>query len=163
MAAKSFLTSLLKDPPPAFVFELSEAGIAVARTTSPPQIGFRAIEPQVITVSPVEDNVLKPDILAGHVRALAPARDGRKRQPAALVLPDCGIRVSVLDFDAFPAEAEDQLSLVRFRIKKSLPFDLEGAKVGYHAQANGRGKQRDVVVVVAPIETVARYEAPFRA
>ena len=47
-------------------------------------------------------------------------------------------------------------------MKKSVPFDVESAAVGYWAQEAGGGKQ-DVVAAVAPVEIIARYEAPFRA
>ena len=68
----------------------------------------------------------------------------------------------MLDFDSFPTDAKEQLSLVRFRLKRSVPFDVESAAVSYCAQP-AADKKVDVVVVMAPLEIVARYEAPFRA
>jgi type IV pilus assembly protein PilM len=74
------------------------------------------------------------------------------------------VRVSVLDFDAFPSDPREQLSLIRFRLKKSLPFDVEAAATSFYPQASsGSDKKVDVVAAVAPIEIVARHEAPFRA
>ncbi len=164
MSARKLLSRLLKDPPPAFAFELSEAGIAVARQGRPPQIRFQPLAPEVISASPTRDNILKPDELAAQVRALAGAKESRKRHEAVLILPDASARVLVIDFDAFPSEPHEQLSLVRFRIKKGLPFDMESAALSYWPQAgSGNGKRVDVVVAVAPIEIIARYEAPFRA
>src|SRR4029078_745555 len=56
------------------------------------------------------------------------------------------------------------LSLVRFRIKKSVPYDVESAALSYWPQPVGGGSRKcEVVVAVAPVEIVARYEAPFRA
>lgn len=158
--AQSFLSRLTSDPPPRFVFELSEAGIAVARGGSPPQVAFQPLPPHTISVSPVHDNVLGMEEFSRAVSALAPNGE-KKRQNAVLILPDFSVRVSVLDFDSFPPDAEHQRPLVRFRIKKSLPFDVESATLAYYAQPNG--KQWDVVVAVAPVEILARYEAPFRA
>jgi type IV pilus assembly protein PilM len=153
---------LLDDPPPRFVFELSEAGIAIARGR-PTRVEFLPLEPDVIAVSPVKDNVLRPEALAAQVRAIA-ARPDKKRRRAVVILPDFAVRVSVLDFDAFPSEPAQQLSLVKFRIRKSLPFDLDSAGLSFYPQPNGtHGKKRDVVVAVAPLEILARYEAPFRA
>lgn len=162
MQLPSFITRLLDDAPPRYVFELSEAGIAVARNGRPPQVGFQPLEAGIIAVSPIKDNVLRPEALLAQVEALAP-RGEKKRQRAVLILPDFSVRVSVLDFDAFPTEPEQQLSLVRFRIKKSLPFDLESACISYHPQASADGKRWDVVVAVTPQEILARYEAPFRS
>jgi len=45
------ITNLVKDPPPAYLFELSEAGIAFSTSR---QTGFQALEPGTIVASPVE-------------------------------------------------------------------------------------------------------------
>src|SRR5260370_858515 len=82
----------------ALAFELSEAGIAMARTGKTPELGFRALEPGVISVSPLRDNILEPEKLATIVRSLVPPNGSRKRRDAALILPDLCARVSVLDF-----------------------------------------------------------------
>ena len=48
-------------------------------------------------------------------------------------------------------------------MKKSVPFDVESAAVSYFPQSSKAGGAVDVIVVVAALEIVARYEAPFRA
>jgi type IV pilus assembly protein PilM len=157
------LTSIWKDPPPALVFELSEAGIAMARTGKEPDLDFRPLESGVVSVSPLRDNITDPDKLAGAVHSMVPPNGSRKRRDAALILPDACVRVAVLDFDSFPSDAKEQLSLVQFRMKKSVPYDVESAMLSYQAQTGGNGKKIDVVVAVAPLEIISRYEAPFRA
>jgi type IV pilus assembly protein PilM len=157
------LTALWKDPPPALAFELSEAGIAMARTGRNPEFDFRPLDPGVISVSPLRDNILDPMKFAAVVRSLVPQNGGRKRWNAALILPDSCVRIAVLDFDDFPSDAKEQLALVRFRMKKSVPYDVESSALSYHAQeSTGSGKKYDVVVALAPAEIVSRYEAPFR-
>lgn len=154
----------LKDPPPDYIFELSEEGIALARRGRPLQLGFRKLSPGVIEASPLKDNVLKPGELAQELKSMTPEADSRKRRRAALILPDyCG-RVVVLDFDAFPSDHQEQLSLVRFRIKKSVPFDVEEAAISFYPQpVSGNGKKYEVVAAVLSLEILARYEAPFRS
>ncbi len=163
MTVWNSIARFLKDPPPRFVFELSPAGIAAAQTGHPPRISFQPLEAGVLAVSPLRDNVLRPDALAAKVRALIPPGDSRKRREAALILPDYCARVFVLDFDAFPSDVPQQKELVRFRVKKSVPFDVDAASLSYFAQPSEHNKRFDVVVAVAPIEIVSRYEAPFRA
>jgi type IV pilus assembly protein PilM len=153
------LSSLFKDPPPAYAFEVSEAGIAAAELAKGPQTEFHPLAPGIISVSPLRDNILAPEDLAAAVRTLTA---GSKRKEAALILPDYCARMAVLDFDSFPADHKEQLALVRFRLKKSVPFDVESAAVGYWAQ-NATGGKLDVIAVVAPVDIIARYEAPFRA
>src|SRR5258708_39752898 len=155
------LAAVFKDRRPAYAFEMSEAGIASAEMSKTPQTGFHPLTPGTILVSPLRDNILMPDELAAAVRSLVPSNGNRRRRDMALILPDYCARVAVLDFDSFPTDAKEQLSLVRFRMKKSVPFDVEAAAVGYWAQTS-TGKV-DVVAAVAPVEIIARYEAPFRA
>ena len=156
------ISALLQDPPPSMAFELSEAGVAVARLGPKTELDFRPLNPGVLAISPLKDNVVMPDDLAIAVRELAPRNGNRKRRDVALILPDYSTRVAVLDFDSFPSDAKERLSLIRFRIRKSVPFDVESAAISYFAQP-GEGKKFDVVVVVAPLEVISRYEAPFRA
>jgi type IV pilus assembly protein PilM len=154
----------LDDPPPSHVFELSAAGIAFAVRPQgrgqAPEIRFEPFGGEVLAVSPVNDNVVNPEALAAHVASLVKANG--KRRGAAVILPDYCARVAILDFEAFPGGKDEQLSLVRFRMKKTVPFDLETASVSYHAQ-KAAGRNTEVVVAAAAREIIARYEAPFRA
>lgn len=155
------LKSILLDPPPGMAFELSEAGIAAARIGPRTELDFQALPPGVISVSPLHDNVLDEGAFTSAVKALASSHAARKGKDAALILPDFATRTTVLDFDMLPAEAEEQLALIRFRLKRSVPFDVESATVSYWAQPSG--KRIEVVVVMTPLEIVSRFEAPFRA
>lgn len=155
------LKSLLQEPPPAMAFEISEAGIAVARIGSRAELDFRPLKPGTLSASPLKENILDAEDFNSAVKALTAGQGSRKRREAALILPDYSTRVAVLDFDAFPSDPKEQLSLIRFRLKRHVPFDVESAAVSYHAQPVAN-KKVDVVAAVAPLEIVARYEAPFR-
>jgi len=76
------------------------------------------------------------------------------------VLPDAAVRVMLLDFETLPAKREEAESVVRFRLKKSLPFDLEKAKISYHAQPAASGIK--VVAAVALTSVIEDYESVFR-
>ena len=154
------LKSMLLDPPPGMAFEVSEAGIAAARIGSRTEVDFQALKPGVLSISPLKENVLDEVAFASAVKALAATHTSRKGKDAALILPDFSTRTTVLDFDSFPADVEEQLALIRFRLKRSVPFDVESAAVSYWAQP--ATKRVDVVVVMTPLEIVARFEAPFR-
>jgi len=84
---------------------------------------------------------------------------GRSHDVIAIV-PDAAVRVVLLEFDTLPADAEEAASVVRFRMKKSLPFDVDKARVSYHAQkSNGTVR---VVAAVALSSVVEDYEAAIR-
>jgi type IV pilus assembly protein PilM len=154
------ISRLVKDPPPEHAFEISEAGISYAHGS---KLSFEAFEPGTIEVSPSVDNILRPDVVASMIGAIAPANGVKKRRAAALILPDYAARVTVLDFDSFPTVPAEQLPLVKFRIKKTIPFDIESAAVSFFVQPTSGGKKVEVLAVTMAFDIVARYEALFRA
>jgi type IV pilus assembly protein PilM len=155
--------SVLQEPPPAMAFEISEAGIAAARIGSRAEMDFHPLKPGTLSISPLKENVLDPDEFTMAIRAMANAQSSRKKKDVALILPDYCTRMAVVDFDSFPSDPKEQSSLVRFRIKRSVPFDVDSAALSFWPQPIDGGKRVDVVVVVSPLEVVARYESPFRA
>lgn len=166
MPIPSAFSRLVKDPAPSYVFELSEAGLAYSRPTSPrgSETGFTAFDPGTLAVSPVADNIRRTDVLAAALERVAPSEaNARKRRPAALILPDYAARVTVLDFDTLPSTREEQTALVRFRLRKTLPFDVEAASVAHFVQPKGsKSGKTEVVAVAVAVEVIARYEAVFR-
>jgi len=154
--------SILKELPPAMAFEISEAGIASARIGSRAELEFTPLPPGALSVSPLKENVIDQDVFAEVVRRAAAGQSSRKRRDVAVILPDFATRIAVLDFDGFPTDAKEQDALIRFRLKRAVPFDVESAALSYWAQTSSH-KHIDVVVVVASLEIVSRYEAPFRA
>jgi type IV pilus assembly protein PilM len=163
MSILQTITRLVKDPPPEHAFEISEAGISYAHGT---RTGFEAFEPGTILVTPSADNIIRPELVSDMIGHIAPANGNRRRQ-ATLILPDYAARVTVLDFDSFPTVAAEQLPLVKFRIKKTIPFDIESAAVSYYVQPTSLvkpgSKKVEVLAVTMAFDIVARYEALFRA
>jgi type IV pilus assembly protein PilM len=156
MSLLDAIQSFLKDPPPEFVFQISADGIAMSRTR-PPAVAQRVPLPEgLVTPSPVKENIADPAAFADAVRRLVPNPSGHPI--VTLILPDNAMRLSVLDFDNLPEKEEERTALVRFRLRKTLPFDVETASVAWFAQPGNK-----VVVAVAPAGTIAQYEAPFRA
>jgi type IV pilus assembly protein PilM len=78
-----------------------------------------------------------------------------------VIVPDASIRTLLLDFDALPAKPEEVEPVIRFRLKKSLPFDVDDAVVSYEI-TRGKGNVR-VVAAVSPRSIIEEYEAAFRA
>ena len=156
---------LINDPPPGYIFEISPGGIAYGAPSAPEAAGFRALSEGVLAISPLSDNVKQPEEFARGLADTFPAANGggRMLRPAALILPDYSTRLQVLDFDTFPAKPEEQQALVRFRMKKTVPFDIETAAVGFHPQPPaGDSKKVEVVAVLVSYEILGRYEGPLR-
>ena len=124
---------------------------------------------EACAASELAAGVVVPDLVEGNLRQRSAVRDGiesalggvagRSKDVIAIV-PDAAVRVMLVDFDTLPSDHEEALGVVRFRLKKSLPFDVEKAKVSYHAQ-----KFSDEVRVVAAValgSVIEDYEAAFR-
>ena len=119
------------------------------------------------------ENGTEPGSVAGGVRetagrealvgALRTALEqvGQRGRDVTLVVPDAALRVLLLDFDALPAKAAEALPVVRFRLKKLLPFDADGAAVSYQVMATTRAGLQ-VLAVAMPREVQAEYERLVR-
>jgi type IV pilus assembly protein PilM len=107
----------------------------------------------------VENNLRQRDAVRDGIEEALGAVAGRGRDVIAVV-PDAAVRVMLVEFDTLPSDHEEALGVVRFRLKKSLPFDVEKAKVSFQAQ-----KFKDEVKVVAAVglaSVIEDYEAIFR-
>jgi len=119
----------------------------------------RELAPGSLVPDLVENNLRQREAVRAAIEAALGAVAGRSKDVIAIV-PDASVRVMLVEFDTLPSDHEEALGVVRFRLKKSLPFDVEKAKVSYHAQ-----KLADEVKVVAAValsSVVEEYEALFR-
>jgi type IV pilus assembly protein PilM len=159
MSLFSKVLGILQDPPPEFAFEIGADVIAMSRTRPPATVRVAPLPAGCLAPSPVKENILDPGAFAEAVRSLIPPSGKRGRRGATLILPDNSVRIAVLDFDSLPAKEEERRPLINFRLRKSVPFDIDEAALSYFPQAGNK----KVLVALAPAGIVAHYEAPFRA
>ena len=119
----------------------------------------RELAPGSVVPDLVESNLRQRDAVTAAVKETLGSVAGRTHDVIA-VIPDAAVRVMLLEFDTLPTDSEEAAGVVRFRMKKSLPFDLEKARVSYHAQKSSTGVR--VVATVALSTVVEDYEAVFR-
>ncbi len=84
-----------------------------------------------------------------------------KERRTTVVLPDAAVRVLLLDFDQLPTKLAEALPVVRFRLKKLLPFDADDAVVSYQIMSQARNLIR-VLAVAIPKEVLREYEGMVR-
>jgi type IV pilus assembly protein PilM len=105
-------------------------------------------------------NVLQAEALRQAISEALATVGGGSRDVVA-ILPDAAVRVLLLDFDSLPDAQSEAGSIIRFRLKKSLPFDVDHAALSFHAQrSNGAVR---VVAALSPRPVIDEYEAAFRA
>jgi type IV pilus assembly protein PilM len=119
----------------------------------------RELAPGSVVPDLVENNLRQKDSVRAAVEATLGSVAGRSRDVIAVV-PDAAVRVVLVEFDTLPSDREEAAAVVRFRLKKSLPFDVEKAKVSYHAQKFEDGVR--VVAAVALASVMEDYESAFR-
>jgi len=150
-------------PKPKLACEIAADRVLAGRITerggSLEASAVRELAPGSVLPDLVENNLRQREAVREGIEATLGSVAGRSKDVIA-ILPDAAARVMLVEFDTLPSDDEEALGVVRFRLKKSLPFDLDKAKVSYHAQ-----KVKDEVRVVAAValaSVVEDYEAVFR-
>ena len=85
-----------------------------------------------------------------------------KDESVALILPDPVIRVFVQHFDDFPRSKEEADPMLRWKLKKSVPFEVDETLISYMRQAP-REAGVDVVTALARLRIVREYESLVEA
>ena len=153
---------------PRLACEITTKGVVAARSPAP-----GAPLAAVARVDLAEDAVmpsLRPGNIADRVatitavrRALEQvgARPNTRNANLTLVIPDGAVRVLLLDFDALPTKLTEALPLVRFRLKRLVPFDPDQAMVTFQIMSSTRGAVR-VLAVALPLDVLSDYETVVR-
>jgi type IV pilus assembly protein PilM len=79
-----------------------------------------------------------------------------------VVVPDTAVRVFVLDFDSLPSKASDAFPVLRFRLRKMVPFDVEHAGLSYQVLREDKDEIK-VLAAVLPGPVLAEYEGAVQA
>jgi type IV pilus assembly protein PilM len=149
----------LSDPPPDHVFEISEHALTGVSPRSPDRQNRERLKERGLTASPSLPNILRPQLYRDALARVAMA-NGSRRLTAALVIPDYAVRMAILDFEEFPVREEERISLLRFRLRKTVPFHIEEARVAYSIQDSRPGHVEILAVAIAsPI--LREYESIF--
>jgi type IV pilus assembly protein PilM len=151
---------------PRLACEIRREGVIAGYSAA----GKRAAQETVLAFAALREGALTPDLktpnLADRAAVVAAlesalsATNARDRD-TTLVIPDAAARVLLLDFDTLPARRQDALPVVRFRLRKMVPFDVETAAVSYQVMAQ-KEAHMSVLVTVMPGDVLAEYEGALR-
>ena len=109
-----------------------------------------------VMASPVETNVTQPDAVRSALRKVFD-RVPDRGTPLVLLIPDPVVRVFILPFDTLPRRGDEALPLLRWRLKKSVPFDMDETVVSWMRQPGPQGNL-EAVTAVARQRIVREYE-----
>jgi type IV pilus assembly protein PilM len=153
---------------PRVACEIMPQGVVAARSTD------AAAPLSAVARVSLEDGAIAPSLKPGNIvdrvavtaairHALEQIGEHHKKHDAnlTLVIPDSAVRVLLLDFEALPTRLAEALPLVRFRLKKLLPFDADEAMVTYQAMSTTKSVVR-VLAVAIPRDVLSEYETAVR-
>ena len=153
---------------PRLACEITPQGVVAARSEE--ALGPVAAVARVM----LEEGAIAPSLKPGNVAdrvAVAAAmrrtleqvggRSNARGGDLTLVIPDSAVRVLLLDFDALPNRLSEALPLVRFRLKKLLPFDADEAMVSFQVMSTSKSVVR-VLAVAIPRDVLSEYETAAR-
>ncbi len=147
-------------PHPLLVCEIAPDYVAAARWT---RAGMRldgfaveALPAGAVVPSAVETNLKDANTVRVAVLRVFDRLHARG-QELALLVPDPVIRVFVLHFEEFPRAPSEAVPMLRWKLKKSVPFEAEETLVSYMRQAP-RDEGVDIVTGLARLRIVREYE-----
>jgi type IV pilus assembly protein PilM len=149
----------LSDPPPDHFFEIAEYSLAASSPRDGRQQKRERLTERGLTAAPNGPNVTKPQLYSEALPRVVQTQPGR-RPTAALVIPDYAARMAILDFEEFPASETEAMALLRFRLRKSVPFHIEEAQVSYAVQLEQPGRVEVLAVAIAQ-PVLEEYESIF--
>lgn len=147
-------------PHPPLALEICQDRVAAARWTRTGGLDAFAVEDLpagALLPSAVEANILSPMVVKSAIAGLM-ARLRAKDEDVALLVPDPVIRVFVQHFDQFPRSPQEAEPMLRWKLKKSVPFEADETVISYMRQAP-REEGVDVVTALARLRIVREYEA----
>ena len=149
---------------PRLACEITLAGVVAARQENSLEAAaltaFAALLPGSVVPSLTAPNFPNP---ARIVAALKQALDQivERDRKVTLVIPDASVRVLLLDFDSLPEKLAEALPIIRFRLRKLLPFEVDDAAISYQVMVR-QNEQVRALVAVTPHAVLAEYEGVVR-
>ena len=147
-------------PHPPVAIEIAPDRVAGARWTRTGSVDGFAVEslaPGALLPSAIETNIVNLAAVRDAVLGVA-GRLRAKDEDVALLLPDPVIRVFVQHFDEFPRSPQEAIPMLRWKLKKSVPFEADETLISYMRQSP-REDGVDVVTGLARLRIVREYEA----
>jgi Tfp pilus assembly PilM family ATPase len=167
-AAQSLFSRWLSSRPPSAALEISANRVTVAVVTDQGKsrvVSAHASEGlQAGAVEPALNatNVHDPAALAAAVASALDRVSPRPRR-VALVLPDTVGKLSLLRFEKVPAKAQDLDQLIRWQMRKAVPFKIEDGQVSWIPGVALPDGGREYLVTIARRDIVESYERACQA
>ncbi len=147
-------------PHVSLAIELAPDRVAAARWSRAGSLDGYAVEslpPGALVPSAVETNIVNSAAVKAAVTSVCERLRSRD-EDVAMILPDTVIRVFVQHFEDFPRSAEEAVPMLRWKLKKSVPFEADETVISFMRQAP-RESGVEVVTSLARLRIIREYES----
>jgi hypothetical protein len=144
----------------SLAIEVAPDRVAAARWSRVGSLDGYAVESLpagALIPSAVETNIVNTAAVKTAVASVC-ERLRSHEEDVALILPDTVIRVFVQHFEEFPRSAAEAEPMLRWKLKKSVPFEADETLISYMRQAP-RESGLDVVTALARLRIIREYES----
>jgi len=123
-----------------------------------------------LAVTPLPEGLVSPSLIRPNIADLpdfvaalksAFAKAEIKTARVSLALPDASAKVSLHPLDTLPGNENEKQQLLRWKLKKTVPFNIDEAHVASLDHKLPNGKHR-VLTVCIHKEVLAQYEEAFQ-
>lgn len=153
---------------PRLACEISPQGVVAARaeTAASPlaAVARVTLAPGAVAPGLKAGNIVDRVAVSAAIRKALEdvgVRSNARGADLTVVIPDAAVRVLLLEFDVLPNKVSEALPIVRFRLKKMLPFDADDAMLSYQVMSTSRSMVR-VLAVAIPRDVLSEYETAAR-
>jgi type IV pilus assembly protein PilM len=151
---------------PPVACEIADRNVCVVRLNAkrPPEVVRFAVEPippGMITPSLTRPMIESSRDFVGLVRSMF-AKADLKTNKISLAIPDSCAKVTIHQFDSLPGNENEKQQLLKWKLKKTVPFNIEDSKLSFLEQKTPDGKYI-VVAVNIYVAVLAQLEAVFQS
>jgi len=116
----------------------------------------REVPAGAVRPAPLSDNIVDAEAVQNALAQVIEAVADRQSR-CVLLVPDMVARIALMELEQVPSHPEETEGLLRWRLKKDVPFDLDQAVLTYQVQP-GRTTAHEVLAVVALGNLIHQYE-----
>jgi type IV pilus assembly protein PilM len=127
------------------------------------RVAGRAVEPlpdNAVAGSLNGKNLIDFETMRGITKD-AIRRAGVRGFEMSVVIPDDSSRIALVPAENLSGKVEEREAFLRWKLKKTVPFDVDTAQIAYQilgAREGAEGKGVDVIVALSPRSVVQEYE-----
>ena len=158
------VTQLFRPQRPLWACEFTARHLIVAGVNSSRKRiaakGISTLSDHAVNGSLLEKNIIDHGRVFEFLKELM-GETGFRGHEIGVVIPDDSARISFITTESLPGSEEERAAFIRWKLKKTVPFEIETAQVAYNilgTRFNGDDKGTDLLVTLSPRSVIEEYE-----